>query len=242
MKQRISYQTVFAPTAFVTKSKQRVKQYNRTVYLNSGDEFELELFNPTQSKVLAKIKLNGVYISMAGIVLRPGERVYLERYLDSARKFLFNTYTVSDDPDTRQAIEKNGLVEVEFYKEKYPIGTYYQISTTSGRPFWKTTTTDGNSSMGEGYQVYMSSDFNNTCCYKSTTETGRVEQGSQSNQYFTQDLTEFNSYYSWKVEWKILPQSQKNFETSDLVIYCASCGAKRKKTSHKFCPHCGTQF
>jgi uncharacterized membrane protein YvbJ len=27
-----------------------------------------------------------------------------------------------------------------------------------------------------------------------------------------------------------------------LVTYCTECGSKRKKDTHKFCPHCGTKF
>ena len=112
------YQRVTEPTAFVTKGRQRVKQYIKSVFLKNGDEFELELFNPKTDKVLAKIKLNGKYISSSGIVLRPGERVFLERYLDEARKFQFEVYEVDEnDPNTQQAIRNNGDVEVEFYDE-----------------------------------------------------------------------------------------------------------------------------
>lgn len=62
--------------------------------MKNGSEFELELFNPKQTTILAKIKINGSYIGGGGIVLRPGERVFLERYLDDAKKFLFETYNV----------------------------------------------------------------------------------------------------------------------------------------------------
>ena len=82
-----------APEAFITKGKQREKQFNGTVYLKDGDNFEIELFNPKSTKVLAKISLDGKRISTAGIVLRPGERVFLERYIDSNNKFLFSTLT-----------------------------------------------------------------------------------------------------------------------------------------------------
>ena len=106
------------PCAFITKRKQRIKQLNRAVYLNNGDEFEIELFNPTTNKVLAVIQLNGKNISDAGIVLRPGERVFLERFLDSKRKFLFETYNVSGGSDVvKKAIEHNGKVSVKFYDE-----------------------------------------------------------------------------------------------------------------------------
>jgi hypothetical protein len=105
------------PAAFVTKGRQRVKQFNNQVYLRNGDEFEIELFNPTQNKVLAKISLNGKSLG-SGIVLRPAERVFLERYFDEARKFLFETYTVDgNDDQTKKAIALNGIVEVEFYDE-----------------------------------------------------------------------------------------------------------------------------
>lgn len=118
MKTRINYQRVTVPEAFVAKGRQRVKQYGNTVYLRNGEEFEIELFNPLQTKVLAKIKLNGKYISSSGIVLRPGERVFLERYLDEARKFQFETYEVNGaDPNVKEAIRNNGDLEVEFYGE-----------------------------------------------------------------------------------------------------------------------------
>ena len=74
------------PEAFITKAKKRIKQFSGQVYLNDGDEYEIELFNPTQEVVLAKIKLDGNYISGGGIVLRRGERVFLERFLDSPNK------------------------------------------------------------------------------------------------------------------------------------------------------------
>lgn len=113
------------PAAFVTVGRQRVKQYGNTVYLNNGNEFEIELFNPTTSKVLAKIELNGVSLG-SGIVLRPGERVFLERYLNEAKRFLFETYEVDgNNPGVQQAIANNGQVSVKFYSEYVNYGTTY---------------------------------------------------------------------------------------------------------------------
>jgi hypothetical protein len=117
MKATLHTQRVTVPTVFVTKGRQRVKQYNQNVYLKNGDEFELELFNPTTNKVLAKISLNGKSLG-SGIILRPGERVFLERYLDEAKKFLFETYEIdASDPNVEKAIKNNGVVDVEFYDE-----------------------------------------------------------------------------------------------------------------------------
>ena len=107
------------PTAHITKKKSRLKVYNgHIVFLNDKDNFEFEIHNPKQKSVLCKIKLNGEYISTSGIVLRPGQRVFLERFLDSNNKFEFSTYKVKDTSENRSAIDLNGDVLVEFYDEQ----------------------------------------------------------------------------------------------------------------------------
>ena len=107
------------PSAFVTKGKQRIKQHDGIVYLKDKEEFEIELYNPQSVHQLAKIKLNGKYIKGGGIVLKPGQRVFLERFLDSSDKFVFNTYTVGKTEEIKQAIQNNGDVQIEFFKEQY---------------------------------------------------------------------------------------------------------------------------
>jgi hypothetical protein len=103
---------------FISVNGNRPKQYaSNVVYLEDLTEFQLELFNPTQKKLLAKIKMNGDYISKSGIVLKPGQRVFLDRYLDEAKKFKYETYKIDKTPETESAIANNGLVEVEFYQE-----------------------------------------------------------------------------------------------------------------------------
>jgi len=106
------------PCAYITKDKQRVKQFGENVYLKDGSEFEIELYNGSRKTVLSKIKINGEFINGGGIVLRPGERVFLERYLDVPNKFKFETYTVDGSNETKNAIANNGDVEVLFYEEE----------------------------------------------------------------------------------------------------------------------------
>jgi|694.fasta_scaffold10319_18 hypothetical protein len=107
------------PTAHITKKKSRLKVYNgHLVFLNNKDNFEFELHNPKQKSVLVKVKLNGEYISTSGIVLKPGQRVFLERFLDSNNKFEFSTYEVKDTSENRSAIDLNGDVRIEFYDEQ----------------------------------------------------------------------------------------------------------------------------
>jgi hypothetical protein len=256
------------PTAFVTRSRQRVKQYNNeTVYLNNGEEFEIELFNPTTNKVLAKIELNGVSLG-SGIILRPGERVFLERYLNESRKFLFETYEVDgNNQNVRKAIENNGTVDVKFYCEQ----TYFG-GTTYWPPFSSpiiTYTTSGGYAPKTPTFYEMSADINNQgevsqssvyyynaggagesnapktefkASLSKNIETGRVEKGSNSNQSFTYDNTSFNSWWTWNSTWKILPFSQKPLEYRDLKVYCTKCGTKQRKPSDSFCPKCGTKY
>lgn len=119
-----------SPVAFIAKNKQRVKQYNSIVYLKNGDEFQIELFNPTQTKVLAKIEMDGKSIGN-GIILRPGERVFLERYVNDPKKFKFETYEVEDhNREVANAIQNNGSISVNFYKEQ-AIELYSGNITTS---------------------------------------------------------------------------------------------------------------
>ena len=109
------------PCAYITKNKQRIKQFGQNVYLKDGSEFEIELYNPSRKTVLSKIKINGEFINGGGIVLRPGERIFLERYIDVPNKFKFETYTVDSTNETMNAIANNGDVEVVFYEEEDPI-------------------------------------------------------------------------------------------------------------------------
>jgi len=105
------------PQSFITKDKQRLKQFEGIVHLKDGDEYEIELFNPTKNHILAKIKIDSDYISGGGIVLRPGERTFLQRFLDTNNKFVFRTYEVDSEAIETGATSNNGYVEVEFYNE-----------------------------------------------------------------------------------------------------------------------------
>jgi len=161
------------PQSFITKSKQRLKQHIDTVYLNNGDEFEIELFNPTQNKVLAKIEMNGTSIGN-GIVLRPGERVFLERYLDDAKKFLFETYIVNgNNEEVQKSISKNGDVVVKFYDEVKP-QTYTSPFVLNGSS--TVTWTNGTTTGGYSFPTYTN-DIN-TQYFTNTSSIGGSFDGT----------------------------------------------------------------
>lgn len=285
------------PIAHICINKSRVKIYDKEtdpkIYLSKQTEFQIELYNPTQGTVLAKISLNNASISQGGLVLKPGQRVLLDRYLDVAKKFLFDTYEVSNSEETKKAIEKNGDFKVEFFKELLPvrfipsnliIGGSYGGSGTYGGGYAHTTLSTNvptgvcptlltNGLVGTSSTAYYNANITNCSGSFSSSvttdalgsfsdavlsapkggvlrsakksksiETGRVEQGSDSDQKFKTSNKDFEYYSFHTIECKMLPVSQKINTAEDINVkrYCTNCGAKLGKTD-KFCSSCGTK-
>lgn len=151
----------------------RAVQHNK-IYLKDGEEFEIELFNPMSENVLAIISLDGKQISSSGLVVRSGQRFYLDCFYDDLKKFVFKTYEIEDNKEAKTATAKNGLLEIQFYKEKilkkydvekiveihhhhYPYyrrpywydGFYYGSGTTTiGSNYLRSITTTNGSTLG----------------------------------------------------------------------------------------------
>lgn len=284
------------PTANIAVNKSRVKLYEKagqmpTYYLQKGQEFQIELFNPTTDDILAKIELNGKIISQGGLVLRPGQRVFLERFIDNNSKFLFDTYEVSSSDEVKEAIRNNGDFKVRFFKSQQTQPIYNQpqiicggsfggpIHTYAANPY--STTLNGLASGGYVHNTTTTSNTNlnltsvatsyfsdasfgtlslGDSTFTSTSlsdkpsrgilrgvksksiETGRVEEGSKSDQKLTTVNKNFQNYAFHTIEYKMLPISQKLISSEDINIkkYCTNCGAKLGKTD-KFCSNCGTK-
>jgi hypothetical protein len=274
------------PYANISTKKNRLKQYDGNVYLEDGQEFEIELFNPSKVEALAVIKLNGQNISQSGIIVRPGERIWLERYLDKNNRFKFETYQVGNSKEVQEAIENNGSVEVEFFSKKIytyinpSTGNYYHDSgagwragtwqnglyniggivntggsMNTGGMFDGTITTSDNlnfySTASDAYLSFDNSVSNNIVTDQSykerLTETGRIAEGSKSDQSFVEVNMEFESIPCSKTKIKILPISQKKIYSQDIkkqaavAHYCTDCGTKFKAT-WKFCATCGKKI
>lgn len=108
------------PSAWIVnpKDKGRKSIKGDKIYLDDNQEFEIEIHNPLKESVLADIRLNGGSIAKTGLVIKPGQRVYLDCFVDDRKKFIFQTYTVDGDQESLDAIVDNGLLEVFFYKEQ----------------------------------------------------------------------------------------------------------------------------
>jgi hypothetical protein len=180
-------QTSTKPSAWIVtpNDKGRKSIKNGKVFLNDGDEFEIELFNPLTVSVLADIKLNGQSISKTGLVVKPGQRIYLDCFIDDRKKFKFSTYEIENSGEALDATQNNGLLEVFFYKEDvitldnwqkkfdrvivekwypayyptYPVYPYYRPITTSGS-LLTTMTTNGSGLIGTSNAYYSSNNVN----------------------------------------------------------------------------------
>lgn len=261
-----------SPQAWIAIKRNRQKIYNgqgkTQVYLKDGQEFQVELFNPTQTRYLAKIKINGSYQSDRGLILNPGQRYFLDRFIGEDRKLTFSTYEIEDSKAAKKAIEKNGLLEVEFYAET----TFFSTGGTTywGSPYlyggtltvpgtinmFNTTTTGttnpftyggSNLSFTSSSTGSMKTSYStNSSSYSSivndgSIETGRVEKGEKSDQSFEDGYGTFNSWASYSTTVQIIPTSQKPVETQEIRSYCTGCGSRIKKQTWKFCPNCGTE-
>lgn len=282
------------PQANLAINKSRIKLYGKnsqdpTYYLKKGQEFEIELFNPTKDTIMAKISLNGKPIAQGGLVLKPGVRVFLDRYIDVARKFKFDTYEVGNSAEVKKAIEDNGDFKVEFFREQQPIVTTITTSNNWGWDTYKggffNTTCDTN--LGASASGISNGTYTTNCGSVSnysadiqpvsaracmdgldfapqelkrsaapnlkilkkrvqakakTIETGRVEEGSKSNQTMEKVYMNWESFPFHTLEYKMLPVSQKINTVEDIQVkrYCSNCGNKQKP-NFKFCPSCGSR-
>jgi hypothetical protein len=120
----LSGMTVSKPQAWIAVSNNRQRIYdanteNEKVYLEDGQEFQIELYNPTEISYVAKIYVNGQLISSSGLVLKPGQRYFLDRFIDENKKLVFSTYDVENTAGAKAAIAKNGDLRVDFHAEYF---------------------------------------------------------------------------------------------------------------------------
>ena len=126
------------PTFNVTVKKSRLKVFKddykkNNVFLEDGEEFEIELFNPKPVRISAQISINGVYDGE--VVLQPGQRVFIERFLSKDRKLTFETYEV--EGEAAGATVANGVVVVEFFNEKEIVPPPKPYFNPAGTSTWR---------------------------------------------------------------------------------------------------------
>ena len=106
------------PEAWIAVSNARQKIYDSNkVYLMDDEEYQIELYNPTKFVYSCKLYIDDTLTTNTSIVLKPGQRYFLDRFLDKPDKFKFSTYSVGNDKPSLDAISENGKIKIEFFKE-----------------------------------------------------------------------------------------------------------------------------
>ena len=239
-------------------SRKKIKNDNN-VYLKDQEQFEIELFNPTTNKVLAKISINGKFVSDSGLVLNPGQRYFMKRFIDENKAFLFSTYEVdSTDEESKKAIADNGKVEVYFYSEykwtnNQNTGLVYWGGTfnpTNYNPTYYGGTLTGTSNITALFTNCSNTSFTNAGSVNTgitntgssnNIETGRVDKGNVTDQTFGKDHGTYNAFHSFLSSYQLLPESRMPLEVTDIKVYCTECGKKAGNTDN-FCAKCGNNL
>lgn len=86
-----------------------------TVLLPFDSEYEIMFKNQNASRIKVDIDIDGTNVSDSGIIIDAGHKVYLERFIDVARKFKFvskDSIEVADPSNT-----DNGKITIKVQKE-----------------------------------------------------------------------------------------------------------------------------
>ena len=243
---------------FITKNKSRLKIYDDKVFMRNGETFELEIFNAFDLDIMVLIDFDGKPMSNNGLIVKPGQRVFLERYLDKNSKFKFETYDSDGSEAGQRAIAKNGDVEVKIYKEKIApkyTPVRHQLFHTDYRSTGRKPRRDYSRSAGTipadtGMLSFASEGIMSLGDVRSApspeiydsapVETGQVGEGASSDQHFKYITKDFERYSTLEYKFKILPESHKETYAEDIKNYCSNCG-RRSRSREVYCPKCGTK-
>lgn len=259
------------PSAIITVAGSEKKIYqNGQIFLNNGENFEIRFFNPLQTKIGVEILFDGIKKNDGYLVLKPGEDVILDRFLDDKKKMLYETYTIdANNSAAVNAAKMNGLIEFKFYKEY--LGTFNNYKTR-GNGMCKCSSNNCNSRTYTSpaifsHEVDYSDEINESIygsslsatmdnltldmntpigCYNSSTknlvETGRIEKGSESEQEMKIVDMQFESHAFHTIKYQLKPTSQLNIDVSEIRNYCPNCGYRIRKSTWNFCPKCSEKL
>ena len=238
---------------FITSKKSRIRVYNNNIcYLQPGQQFEIQFNNTTGQYYLAMINLNGKEISKSGLVIRPYQHIYLDRYLDENCRFLFSNIQISKN--NSKVARRLGQIKVTFYKQKdklcnnisklwtyYPQWMqYYKYPkiTYTGDPLPYTIQTTNNSGTFKCYNINDNISDLLSCNVVQNITKGIIEKGSQSSTHFVQSYEQFNQYSQFQIIYILQPIQNKTID--EVKHYCINCG-RRIRQNENFCPKCGNK-
>jgi len=240
-----------------------IREIGNVVHLPFHSEYKVRLKNKNSFlRAKARVWIDGRQVSNLGdFILQPNETLDLERFLDESmdrgRKFKFvplEDGRVNDptDPD-------NGIIKVEFYREKRWDPPKFTITSTpiiQTIPNWQyipTYTYTDTSGTFRGNVGGMSSNS----CYVSSPASytpenaGATVEGGHSGQQFTYAADFQTEVYPTTIQLTIRGLDRREVDWEDTpatpgrpkkrIKFCPNCGAKRHGMA-KFCASCGTAY
>lgn len=209
------------------------------IYLSDKQTFAFKFFNPLQEKIGIKITMNG-NLDDNILIINPGQSIVLERFLNESRKMIFETYKIDKtNPAAVKAIENNGDIKIEFFKEK---NYQYQFNSNFSYPC-SGAVYDASINEMNCLSNDMTYTSNINCNLNDELETGRVEKGNNSNQNLEKVEIEFKTTPFLTQYMKLMPESQaKTYESTEIRNYCHQCGYRIRNKSWLYCPKCGNKI
>ena len=242
-----------------------VREIYGAVHLPFHSEYKVRLKNKNSVRAKARVWIDGRQVSNLGdFILQPHQTLDLERFLDqsldSGNKFQF--VPLSDRRVNDPTDHANGLVKVEFYKEKLP-NWQFVISEAPKRDPWYPISGDkrmfGNSNMipcstsiNVGSTTYTNNV--NSCNFvaDSYADAGATVEGEVSNQGFVYANDFETETFPVVLTLKLRGVSNLTRYEPEIIRspkpvkekkrFCSTCGKRRNKMSHKFCPVCGVAY
>ena len=249
-----------------------VREIGRTVHLPFHSEYKVRVKNKHPFlRAKARVWIDGRQVSNLGdFILQPNETLDLERFLDESmtngRKFKFvplHDGRVNDPTD-----EENGIIKVEFYREKRwdpprrpirPLRKGFGPHGASARGDWSY-----NPSTTIGSSTFTSGGGGTTCSVNYVSNSiapaldslvdegaGATVEGGFSGQSFVYGSDFQTEYYPVTLELRIRGVDRREVDWDDRpqpprrpkkrIKFCPNCGAKRHGMS-KFCHSCGTAY
>jgi len=281
MKHTTTHASTDTPVFFIAKrtgnTRDRLKVYisqNETdkIFLNDGDNFELEFENYTNKRFAAEIKINGDLISNSKLILEPGQHIYLDRYIHIDRKFQFDTYKVDDVPEAKAAIKNNGLIEVNFYKERTvnifltpnihidpwfkPVYPYQSDPWVNPSPTWWYANNQSSGTVNAD-SVNAMNNCRCDCDFGSNVEQrNNIEYCCSENSMAQIETGRINAggksdqkLHEIYADFEIFPTYTMKYQIlsisytpTEVRKYCSECGYRIRKGQWKFCPSCGNEI
>ncbi len=247
-----------------------IREINGKVSLPFHSEYKVRLKNKHSNlRASAKVWIDGRLVSnMGDFILNPNQTLDIERFIDESmsRGNKFKFVPLSDGRVNDPTDRENGIVKVEFYREKVPFRNRPLIKPRrddgSKSPIWRyddpfdnytnihSTTMAFNSTMDSfESEVTTKGSIITPDSAPMACSAGATVEGSSSYQGFSYGDHFETEEYPVTVTLRLKGIDQRRVDWDDRpkptskkrIKFCPSCGARRHGMS-KFCASCGTAY